>query len=83
MNSYGKTPTMREEELKYPEWQKPLQDVILEFDGERLLEKIQKVQALIAERQQQLALSSDGHAEQEALSDGLRIIRVLTARVNS
>jgi len=73
---------MSEEELKFPEWQKPLQDLILEFDRERWLEKVKKVEAIITERQQQLALSSDGHVEREALSDALRILRALTDRVS-
>jgi hypothetical protein len=34
---------MGEEELKFPEWQKPLQDLFLERDRERLLEKIRAV----------------------------------------
>ena len=71
---------MNEEELQFPEWQKPLQDLILEFDRERLLEKVKKVAAMITERQQQPALSSDSHVEREALSDALAIIRVLTDR---
>ena len=71
---------MSEEELRFPEWQKPLQDLILEFDRERLLEKVKKVDAMITKRQHQLTLSSDGHVEREALSDALTIIRVLTDR---
>jgi hypothetical protein len=71
---------LNEDELQFPEWQKPLQDLILEFDRERLLEKVKKVEAMIIERQQQLALSSDSHVEREALSDALTIIRVLTDR---
>ncbi len=41
---------MREEELQFPEWQGPLQDVILEFDRERMLKKMQDVEALIFEQ---------------------------------
>ena len=76
----GETLTMDEEELKFPEWQKPLQNAILEFNRERLLERVQKVKTLIVERQQQLARSSDGHLEREALDDGLSLIRVLVER---
>ena len=66
--------------LPYPEWQTPLQELILEFDRGKLREKALKVEALIFERQQQLARSSDGHVEREALHDALTIIRVLTER---
>ena len=71
---------MSEEELKFPAWQKPLQDLILEFDRERLREKIKKVEALISERYQQLGGASEGQAERDALSDALSIIRVLIDR---
>ena len=68
---------MSNEELKFPEWQVPLQDLILEFDHQKLAEKIQKVENLIFKRQQQLYQGSDAHAEREALNDGLNIIRVI------
>jgi hypothetical protein len=71
---------MSEEELEFPEWQKPLQDLILEFDRETLLEKVKNVEALIIDRHQQLAGASDGDAEREALSDAMSIIRVLIDR---
>jgi hypothetical protein len=74
---------MSEEELKFPEWQKPLQDAILEFDREKLLEKLKKVEALIIERDQQLARANDGHVERVALSDAMSVIRVLADRTNS
>jgi hypothetical protein len=66
---------MNDAELKYPEWQAPLQDLILEFDREKALERIQKVENLIFERLQQLPQGSDGHSEQEAINDALFIIR--------
>ena len=75
--SYGKPQPMNDEELKFPEWQVPLQDLILEFDPKKLAEKIQKVETVILERQQQLYQGSDGHAEREAIHDALNIIRVI------
>jgi hypothetical protein len=39
---------MSDSELKYPEWQAPLQELILEFDREKLPGKIQNVQILIS-----------------------------------
>ena len=38
---------MIESELKFPEWQAPLQDVLLEFDSAKLEQQIHKVEALI------------------------------------
>jgi hypothetical protein len=37
---------MGDEELKYPKWQAPLQDLILEFDCEKLREKVRKVESI-------------------------------------
>jgi hypothetical protein len=69
---------MLNDELKFPEWQKPLQEVILEFDRENLAEKVQQVEALIFERLQQLRRGNDGHIEIRAINDAL----VVPARVN-
>jgi len=71
------TPTLSEEDLKYPEWQKPLQDLLLERDRERLREKIRAVETLIIKRHQELAGKSDAHLEREALPDALSNVRVL------
>ena len=74
---------MSEGELRYPEWQKPLQDLILEFDREKLAEKVKKVEALIIERDRQLRVSDSHTDERVALSDAMAIIRVLTDRAKS
>jgi hypothetical protein len=68
---------MNDAELKYPGWQAPLQDLILEFDCEKVLEKIQKVEKLIFERLHQLRQGSDGHSERDAINGALFIIRNL------
>ena len=71
---------MSDEELRYPEWQKPLQDLILEFDREKLAEKVKSVEALIIERDRQLRVSGESTDERVALSDAMAIIRVLQTR---
>jgi hypothetical protein len=64
--------------LKYPEWQLPLQELILEFDRATLHQKMQRVEALIYDRVQQLQEGSDGHtAEREALNDAISLLRVI------
>ena len=68
---------MSDEKLKFPEWQTPLQEVILEFDREKLPEKIQKVETLIFERLRQLNTQNDGRVELEALNDALSILRII------
>jgi hypothetical protein len=64
--------------LMYPEWQVPLQNLILEVDGAQLHEKMQRVEALIYDRLQQLQARSDFHvAEREALNDAISVLRML------
>jgi hypothetical protein len=64
--------------LKYPEWQVPLQELILEFDRAQLHQKMQRVEALIYDRFQQLQNGSGSHtAEREALNDAISLLRVI------
>jgi hypothetical protein len=53
--------------LKYPKWQTPLQELILEFDRAKLPEKVQQVEALILERLQQLRRGNGGNIEIQAI----------------
>jgi hypothetical protein len=68
---------MSDGELKYPKWQAPLQEAILEFDREKLREKLEKVETSILERRQELHLGADGHSEREAINDALSTLRVI------
>jgi hypothetical protein len=68
---------MSEEELKYPTWQAPLQEAILEFDPEKLPPKVQKVEAVVFKRLQELSSDSDHHGERQAIADAFSILRVL------
>jgi hypothetical protein len=63
--------------LKLPDWQAPLQELILEFDSAKLPEKVQCVEGLISERLRQLTQNSDGHVEREAIQDALNILRII------
>ena len=83
MQAYGaakeESPSQAEDihcsELKYPEWQAPLQDMILEFNQEKLTEKAQKVEMLMGERLQQLRERDDSRDEQEAIGYALSVLR--------
>jgi len=66
-----------QDELKYPGWQLPLQDLILEVDHAKLREKMQRMEAMIFERLQQLPDGNDSLAESEALNNALSVLRVL------
>jgi hypothetical protein len=68
---------MNDEILKYPKWQTSLQDAILEFDREKLLDKIQKVETTVFERLQELSSDSDHHGERQAIADAFSTLRVL------
>jgi hypothetical protein len=76
-NQSGMKAQVNDEELKYPEWQKPLQEVILEFDRAKLPEKVQKVEALIFYRLQQLRQGNNGYMEKQAINDALTVLRII------
>ena len=69
--------TVSDSELRYPIWQTQLQEAILEFDREKLAEKIQKVETLIFERLLAISSDTDHHDERQALSDATTILRGL------
>ena len=63
--------------LKFPQWQQPLADAILEKDPERLREKLQQVVELIEMRIDELRAAESADEEFRALYDGLMLIRSL------
>lgn len=72
---------MAENELKFPEWQEPLRDAILERDPQQLAYKTQKIEALIRARFHQLGMAisvdSESRTEEQALMDALNVIRIV------
>jgi hypothetical protein len=68
---------MGDGELKYPQWQSPLREAILEFDREKWREKLERVENLILERFQELRLGTDGDSEREAINDALSVLRII------
>lgn len=67
------------QEMKYPQWQHALQDVVLERDPEELRAKVQKVESEIFERLQDLSCyrNRQERQEREALCDALSTLRTL------
>jgi hypothetical protein len=63
--------------LKFPQWQAPLQELILEFDPVELAEKIRAVEALLFARLQQLNHDTERRDEKIALQDALSIVRIM------
>ena len=68
---------MKDHDLKYPEWQVPLQEVILEFDLDQLPGKIQRLETLIFQRLQALRSTNDGADERHAIANGVEILRTV------
>ncbi len=69
---------MSDPELKFPQWQAPFQELIIEFTLQRVPEKLQKAEALIQERLQQLNHGNGHHRDERiALQDALSILRVM------
>jgi len=68
---------MEDGKLEYPKWQVPLQDVILEFNLDKLPAKIYRAETLIFERLQQLRSSNDGDSEGQAINNALEILRTV------
>ena len=61
--------------LKYPQWQEPLAEVLLEFDAERFRAKLRKAEDAISKRYEELASEKHNEHELRALTDGLFLIR--------
>lgn len=67
---------MDDSELKFPEWQAPFQELIIEFTLHRLPDRLQKAEALVQERLQQLD-QRHNRDEKIALQDALSVLRVM------
>ena len=66
--------------VRYPAWQRQYEAALHEPDLKKLLERVHTVEAAIFTRLQELAQSSentDHKAEEEAIAEALRILRVL------
>jgi hypothetical protein len=66
-----------DQQLKYPDWQIPLEAVVTEPDLKKLPAKVHAVETVISERLQQLDSSKNGVAEREAINTALSILRIV------
>jgi hypothetical protein len=64
-------------ELRFPKWQQPYQDALLELDAERLNQRILDAETAIFQRLQELTPNTDHHEERSAISDAISGLRVL------
>jgi hypothetical protein len=58
-------------------WQEYYQAALLELDPEKLPQRVEAAETTIFKRLQDLAYSSNGHAERQAIEDALASLRVL------
>ena len=68
---------MSDSELKYPSWQTPLRQALLEGNPEKLVKKIREVEARISERLVAMSCDTGHQDEREAIVDAASILRVL------
>jgi hypothetical protein len=57
--------------LRFPEWQKPYFEAVLEFDPQLLHEKVLDAEAAIYRRLQQLIDTANSHEERVAINDAI------------
>jgi hypothetical protein len=63
--------------MLYLEWQAYYQAALLELDPEKLPQRVEAAETEIFKRLQDLALSSNNHAERQTIEDALAGLRVL------
>lgn len=69
-------------ELRFPEWQRALQEVILESNDDDVIRKIQQVEKLVSLRFLELQQRTDCLDERQALSDALFLLKLLRKRTS-
>lgn len=68
------------DQLQYPEWQKPVQEALLEFDPNRLQQRITAAEEAISNRLRLLDGAPDGQVECQAIQDARRLLTMLRER---
>lgn len=66
-----------EEGLEYPQWQKPLQEAMLEINGVRLAERVSLAEMAIADRLRSIVQEPGSQLELQAIGDALSSLRIL------
>jgi hypothetical protein len=66
-----------ENELRYPKWQIPVQDAILETSLAQFPEKVRAAEAKISERLRQIGQSNGDRHERDAIDFSLSLLRAI------
>jgi hypothetical protein len=61
--------------IKYPHWQREFEAALREDDPQSLRQRVDVAEAALFLRSQALVGSAQGQAEQQAISDAIRILR--------
>ena len=69
---------MHESKLRYPKWQNPCVDAVMELDPSKLLERVTVAETAIYERLRELQTSSDRAEERLAINDAMKTLRIIT-----
>jgi fatty acid/phospholipid biosynthesis enzyme len=69
--------TSPSENIKYPHWQREFEAALFEGDPQTLRQRVDAAEAAIFLRLQALVESAQGHAEQQAISNAIRTLRVI------
>jgi hypothetical protein len=73
-----RTPTAKEPNvLAFPEWQKPVQEALIELDHEKLQARMAAAKTAISNRLESIAPQEGHQAEKQAIEDALVILRML------
>ena len=64
-------------EPRYPEWQKPYHDALLEPNPQKLVQRVSEAETAILSRLQEIRIGSDSRMEAQAIEDALNGLRVL------
>jgi len=63
--------------LRYPDWQREFEGAIDEIDPQKVPQRVEAAEDAIFLRQQALADSPDQRAEQQAIADAMRKLRLI------
>lgn len=63
--------------LEYPDWQRPVQEALLELDRDKLKARVAEAEAVIFNRLQAISQGPDHKAERQAIEYALSSLRIL------
>jgi hypothetical protein len=63
--------------LKFPDWQREFEAVLLEADPQKLRERLEAAEVAMFLRSQALVHSTDGHVERQAIRGAITELRLI------